>query len=155
MYHAPLGLKSHKNHNFKPLCLVLTHAQIQEFSPGGSRSNWQKSSDNVFFFFFFFLLVLSLFYRSQMVYFKENYHFHGSRGGPTFTRGVQLLSGGGGCPIAYSYRNPYNLWFSRGGGGSGPPVPPLDPHLWLAQIGTLCLIAVPPEQAAHIPKEGT
>ena len=55
----------------------------------------KKSSDVFFFFFFFFFLVLSLFYRSQMVYFKENYHFHGSRGGPTYTRGVQLLSGGG------------------------------------------------------------
>ena len=46
-------------------------------------------SDNVFF------LVLSLFYRSQMVNFKENYHFQGSRGGPTISRG-------GGGPIAYS-----------------------------------------------------
>ena len=58
----------------------------------------KKSSDNVFFF----LLVINLFYRSQMVYFKENYAFQGSRGGPTFSRG-----GGGsnffrGCPIANS-----------------------------------------------------
>ena len=60
-----------------------------------------KSSDNVFFFFFVFL-VLSLF-RSQMVNFKEIYHFarfqRGSnifQGGPTFSRG------GGGGPIAYS-----------------------------------------------------
>ena len=105
MYHPPLGLKITQKHNFKPLCLVLAHARIQEFSPGGGGGGVQvkltkKSSDNVFSFFFF--LVLSLFYRSQMVYFKENYHFHGSRGGPTFTRGVQLLSGGGGGPIAYS-----------------------------------------------------
>ena len=34
--------------------------------------------------------------------------------------GVQLLPGGGGV-----HRNPYNLWFSRGGGRSGPPNPPL------------------------------
>ena len=33
-------------------------------------------------------------------------------------------------PIAILYRNPYNLWFSRGGGGPDPPPPPpLDPHL--------------------------
>ena len=60
-------------------------------------------------FFFFFFLVLSLFYRSQMVNFKEIYHFSRfqrgptfsrGRGGPTFSRGVQLL---------IPYRNPYNL----------------------------------------------
>ena len=38
----------------------------------------------------------------------------GGRGGPTFSRGVQLL---------IPYRNPYNLWFSRG-------VDPLIP-LWI------------------------
>ena len=52
-------------------------------------------------------LVLSLFYRSQMVNFKEIYRFSrlqmGSnffQGGPTFSRGVQLL---------IPYRNPFNL----------------------------------------------
>ena len=88
----------------------------RNFRQWGSRSVWQKSSDNVFFCFFcFFCLVLSLFYSSQMVNFKEIYHFsrfqRGSIifqgvGGPTFSRrGVQLL---------IPYRNPYNLWFSRG-----------------------------------------
>ena len=113
------------------------HARIQEFSSGGgggSRSGQpgKKSSDKVFFLFFF--LVLSLFYRRQMVNFKEIDHFsrfqRGSNifqggGGPTFSRegGVQLL---------IPYRNPYNLWFSRGG-GSGPPVPPSGSALvfWL------------------------
>ena len=46
----------------------------------------KKSSDDVFFFFF---LVLSLFYRSQMVNFKEIYHF--SR----FQRGSNIFQGGG------------------------------------------------------------
>ena len=60
----------------------------------------KKSFDNVF-------LVFSLFYRSQMVNFKEVYHFFckvpegvqhfPGGGGPTFSRGVKL------------YRNPYNL----------------------------------------------
>ena len=104
---------------------------------GWSRSIWQKSSDNVF-------LVLSLFYKSQMVNFKENYHFsrflpvipvghtlkcslgvkrRGSNifqawgGGPTFS------GGGGGLRLLIPYRNPYNLWFSRG--GPDPPVPPV------------------------------
>ena len=63
----------------------------------------QQSSDNVFFFFFFFFfLVLSLFYRSQMVNFKEIYHFlRFQRGSNIFQGGgVQLFPGGG--PIAYS-----------------------------------------------------
>ena len=47
----------------------------------------KKGSDNVF-------LVLSLFYKSQMVNFKENYHF------PRFRRGSNIFQGGG--PIAYS-----------------------------------------------------
>ena len=66
-----------------------------------------------------------------MVKFKENYHFsrfqRGSNifqggGGPTFSRGVQLL---------IPYRNPYNLCFSRGVRTPCPPPPPpsLDPHL--------------------------
>ena len=79
------------------------HARIQEFSSGGGGGPGQsvkKSSDNVFFFFFFFL-VLSLFYRSQMVNFKEIYHFSSFQGGPTFSRGE-------GGPT-----------FSRGGGGGG------------------------------------
>ena len=73
---------------------------------GGPGPTDKKSPDNVF-------LVLSLFYWSQMVDFEENYHFsrfqwgsnifHG--GGPTFSRGVQLL---------IPYRNLYNLWFSMG-----------------------------------------
>ena len=58
---------------------------------GGPGQTDKKSSDNVFFFFFF---VLSLFFRSQMVNFKENYHFSRFQGGPTFSRV--------GGPIAYS-----------------------------------------------------
>ena len=70
----------------------------RNFRQGGPGQADKESSDNVFF------LVLSLFYRSQMVNFKEIYHFsrfqRGSNifqggGGPTFSRG-------GGGPIAYS-----------------------------------------------------
>ena len=66
---------------------------------GGPGQSDKKSSGNVFFFFFFF----SSQYRSQMVKFKENYHFSRFQRGPTFSRG-----GGGGSnffqggPIAYS-----------------------------------------------------
>ena len=80
---------------------------------GGSGSIWQKALTTVF-------LVLSLFYLSQMVNFEENSFFKFQRGSnifqgvPAFSKGVQLL---------IPYRNPYNLWFSRGCG-------PLTP-LWI------------------------
>ena len=62
---------------------------------GGARqSDKKKNSDSVvclfvFVFFFAFFLVLGLFYRSQMVNFKEKYHF--SR----FRRGSKFFQGGG------------------------------------------------------------
>ena len=51
-------------------------------------------------FIFFYFLVLILFYRSQMVNFKDIYHF--SR----FQRGSNIFQGGGGGPIAYSLLKP-------------------------------------------------
>ena len=75
----------------------------RNFRQGGPGQSDKQSFDNVFGFF----LVLSLFFRSQMVNFKEIYHFsrfqRGSNifqggGGPTFSVG----GGGGGGPIAYS-----------------------------------------------------
>ena len=73
-----------------------------------------------FFVFFFFVLVLSLFYRSQMVNFKEIYHFSRFQRGPTFSRGFQLFPRG--VQLLIPYNNPYNLWFSR---GVRTPCPPL------------------------------
>ena len=84
----------------------------RNFRQGGGGGGVQvsltkKSSDNVFFFFF---LVLSLFYRSQMLNFKEIYHF--SR----FQRGSNIFQGGGGVQpfpgglqLLIPYRNPCNL----------------------------------------------
>ena len=46
----------------------------------------------------------------------------GGGGGPIFS------SGGGGGPNANYYRNPYNLLFSKGGGGVGTPYSPLGIH---------------------------
>ena len=91
---------------------------------GGPGQSDKKSSDNGFFFCVFFFIVLSLFYRSQMVNFKEIYHC--SR----FQRGSNIFQGGGvqffpgRVQLLIPYRNPYNLWFSRGG-GVRTPCPPL------------------------------
>ena len=79
---------------------------------GGYTSIGQKSSDNVVCLFFAFFLVLSLFYRSQMVNFKEKYHFSSFRRGSKFVQGewgVQGGGGGGGVELLIPYRNPYNL----------------------------------------------
>ena len=70
-------------------CLFIAHARIQEFSlgwGGGGVGVLGCQTDKKSFFY----LVLSLFYRSQMVNFKENYHF--SR----FQRGSNIFQGGGG-----------------------------------------------------------
>ena len=53
---------------------------------------------------------------------RENYTIKGYRGVQHFPGGG---GGGGGGANANFYRNPYNLWFSRGRG----PITPLDLHL--------------------------
>ena len=82
----------------KPSCTCADPGIFVREGPGQSE---KKSSNNVFFFFFFFFLVLSLFYRSQTVNFKEINHFlrfqrgsnifQGGGGGPTFSRGSNCL----------------------------------------------------------------
>ena len=110
------------NHTF--FLAKLDHAQIQEFSSGGVQVSLTKKA------LMFFFLVLSLFYRSQMVNFKENYHFSMFQRGSNIFQGGPTFSRGGGCvQLLISYRNPYNLWFSRGGPDPLSPPPPLDPHL--------------------------
>ena len=83
------------------------HARIQEFSSGGGGVQVSLSKKALTTFFFF--LVLSLFYRSQMVNFKEIYHFSSFQRGSNIFQGggggVKLFSGGGG-PIAYSLYKP-------------------------------------------------
>ena len=69
---------------------VNTHMRgSRKFRQGGpSQSDKKKLWQRLFFF-----LVLSLFYRSQMVNFKEIYHF--SR----FQRGSNIFQGGGGVQL--------------------------------------------------------
>ena len=86
----------------------------------------KKNSDSVvcLFLFFAFFLVLGLFYRSQMVNFKEKYHFSRFRRGSKFFQGV---GGGGGGNCLLPIETKITCDFP---GGSGPPGPsPLDPLL--------------------------
>ena len=105
-----------------------THARIQEISSGGGGGGGgpgqsdQKSSDKTLFFF----LVLSLFYRSQMVNFKEIYHFSRFQRGSNIFQGggVQLFPGGGGSNYLFPIETHISCDFP--GGGSGPLSP-----LWI------------------------
>ena len=87
---------------------------------GGVQVNLTKKALTTFFF-----LVLSLFYRCQMVNFKEIIIFQGSRGGSTFSRGgVQLFPGGGGSNCLFLIETHITCDFP----GGGPD--PLSP-LWI------------------------
>ena len=78
-----------------------------------------------------FFLVLSLFYSRKWLISKKTIIFQGSRGGPSFSRGVQLFPGWG-VPIAYSYRKYITCDFP---GEVRTPCPPsLDPHLGLSMV---------------------
>ena len=83
---------------------------------GGSRSVWQKSSDNDFF-------------SPQLILQKSNGQFQRNLSFFKAPDGVQFFSrGGGGVQLLIPYRNPFNLWFSRGGPDSLPP--PLWIRTW-------------------------
>ena len=109
---------SYKEIRFETLSNIeRMHARMQEFSSGGVQVSLTKSSDIVFFLFYF--LVHILFYRSQMVNFKEIYHFQGSRG-------VQHFPGGSNCLFPIET----NITCDFPGGVRTPcPPTPLDPHL--------------------------
>ena len=73
-----------------------TDARIQEFSSGGvggSRSVWQKSSDNDFFSPQLILQKSNGQFQRNLSFFKAPDGFQFFPGDPTFSRG---------CPIAYS-----------------------------------------------------
>ena len=103
----------------------------RNFRQGGSRSVWHIKLWQRFFFFFFFF-VLSYFYGSQMVNLNKIYNFSRFQRSPTFSRGggggVQLFPGEG-VQLIIPSRNPYNLWFSRG--GVRTPCPPLWIRTWV------------------------
>ena len=90
------------------------HTRIQDFSSGGSVSVWQKKA----------LTFSEYFTEVKWLISKKTIIFQGSRGGPTFSSGGPTFSRG--VQLLIPYRNPYNLWFSR---GVRTPDLPLDPHL--------------------------
>ena len=129
--HKPLNLKSWQFH----MCGSRYFRQGGGGGGGGPGQSDKKSYDSLFFFFVFFSPQL-FFTEVKWLISKKSIIFQGSRGGPTFSRGGPTFSRGvqlfpGGVQLLVPYRNPYNLWFSRGGGGGLDPLsPPLDPHLF-------------------------
>ena len=100
------------------ITLILLGSRKFRKGGGGPGQSDKKSSDNVFF------LVLSLFYRSQMVNFKEIYHFSRfQRGSNIFLGGPFSREGGGESNCLFSIETNIASDFP---GGSGPPVPSLD-----------------------------
>ena len=83
----------------------------RNFRQKGGGGGPGQSNKNKSLTFFCFFLVFILFYRNQMVNFKEIYRFQGSRGGPTFSRmgGGSNFFQGVGVQLLIPYRNPYNL----------------------------------------------
>ena len=89
---------------------------------GAGQSDKKKALTTLFFFW-----SSAYFTEVKWLISKKAIIFQGSRGSPTFSGGgggggVQPFPGG--IQLLIPYRNPYN--FSR---VSGPPDPPLDPHL--------------------------
>ena len=87
-------------------------------------------------FFFCFFLVLSLFYRSQMVNFKEIVHFSRFQRESNIFQGggVQLFPGVGPIQCLFPIEIHVTCDFPGGGRRSGPPAPPpsgstLEAHL--------------------------
>ena len=84
---------------------------------GGPRQSDKKSSDSVVCLFFAFFLVLGLVYRSQMVNFKEKYHFSRFRRGSNFFQG----GGGGGSNCLFPIETQITCDFPLGGPDPLPP----------------------------------
>ena len=125
-----------------PISCLLPCADPRILSGGGGprQSDQKKLCQRCLFFAFF--IVPGLVYRSQMVNFKEKYHFSRFRRGSKFFQGVQLFLGGGGSNCLFPIETQITCDFP---GGSRPPAPPplpppppppLDSHL-----AAICLVS--------------
>ena len=95
-------------------CSKTKHARIQEFSSGGGGVQVSLTKKLWRFCFFSPQLILQ---KSNGQFQRNLSFFKVPEGVHHFPGAVQLL---------FPYRNPYNLWFSR---GVRTPCPPLNPHL--------------------------
>ena len=108
------------------------HVRIQEFLSGGGggvQVSLTKKALATFFFFFFFFFSPQLILQKLNGQFQRNLSFSRFQRGSNifhFPGGVQLFPGGSNC--LFSIETHITCEFP-GGGGSGPPAPPLDPHL--------------------------
>ena len=100
----------------------------------------ENSSDVLIFFLFSPQPILQFYRECLMVISKKRIIFQGFRRSNIFQGGgggSNFFKGGGGVPSGNFYRNPYNLWFSRGGGPE-PLSPPLNPHMIACKCKLLC-----------------
>ena len=81
----------------------------------------------MFFFFFSPQLITEV----KWLISKKTIIFQGSRGGPTFSMGVQLFQGGSNCLFPIETHITCDF---PGGGGVQTPCPHLDPHLCLFKL---------------------
>ena len=79
-----------------------------------------KKALTFFFFFFFF------FFSPQLILQKSNGQFQRNLSFFKVPEGSNILQGGGGPNCLFPIETHITCDFP---GGSGPPVPPLDPHL--------------------------
>ena len=94
----------------------------RNFRQGGSMSVWHKKLWCFFFFFFSPQLILQ---KSNGQFQRNLSFFKVPEGVQHFPGGVQLFPGG--VQLLIPYRNPDNLWFSR---GVWTPCPPLWIRTW-------------------------
>ena len=115
-------------------CIILRHYMYlssvrgsRNFRQGGGgvQVRLKKSSDNLFFF-----LVLNLFYRSQMVNFKEIYHFSRFQ---HFSGGYNFFRGGSNCLFPIEI----HIICDFPGGGGPDPLSPLWIRTWVEMKITL------------------
>ena len=88
---------------YKRLASIVQIRGSRNFHQGGGEGPGQSDKKALTTIF----LVLSLFYRSLMVNFKEIYRFSRLQMGSNFFQGFQLFPGG--VQLLIPYRNPLNL----------------------------------------------
>ena len=106
--------------------MYILHGQIQKFLSGGGPGPTARKQPEQRFFVFFFSpqLILQLTEGVQWFYYRDNYTFPRIQGGSNFFQG-----GGGGVQVLISIGIHITCDFP-GGWGSGPRIPPLDPHMY-------------------------